>query len=323
MRKALVVGINDYPRNELYGCISDANEVERLLKKNGDGSPNFDVKKLTKYLRKGELKQSIIDLFNGNNEIALLYFSGHGHVDANGHSYIVTSDYAQNDYGVSLSEILDIANQSKTKNKIIILDSCYSGAMGSLESFGIEGSLLGRGLTILTSSLHSEPSAEVKGHGLFTSLLIEALEGGAADVIGQISPGSIYAYIEKALGSWEQRPVFKTNVSSFVPLRKVKPLIPMDCLRKITEYFSNPNEEMKLDPSFEYTNTLDNNIIPVEPYANQENVKILKDLQKMVSVGLVKPVDEDHMYFAAMNSKNCKLTAAGKHFWDLVVKNKI
>lgn len=323
MRKALVVGINDYPGNELYACISDANEVERLLNNNGDGSPNFDVKKLTKYLKKGELKQSIIDLFKGNNEIALLYFSGHGHVDANGRSYIVTSDYAQNDVGVSLSEILDIANKSKTKNKIIILDSCYSGAMGSLESFGIEGSLLGSGLTILTSSLHSEPSAEVKGHGLFTSLLIEALEGGAADITGQISPGSVYAYIEKALGPWKQRPVFKTNVSSFVPLRKVNPLIPLECVRKITKYFSIPDEEMKLDPSFEYTNTPEININAIQPYANQENVKILKDLQKMVSVGLVKPVDEEHMYFAAMNSKSCKLTAAGKHFWDLVKKNKI
>ena len=323
MRKALVVGINNYPGNELYGCINDANEVERLIKKNGDGSPNFDVVKLTTYLKKGELKQSIHELFNGNNEIALLYFSGHGYVDASGHSYIVTSDYAPNDYGVSLSEILDMANKSKTKNKIIILDSCYSGAMGSLEFFGIEGSLLGSGLTILTSSLHSEPSEEVKGHGLFTSLLIEALEGGAADITGQISPGSIYAYIEKALGPWEQRPVFKTNVSSFVPLRKVNSLIPLECVRKIKEYFSNPNAEMKLDPSFEYTNTPENIITPVEPYAKKENVEILKDLQKMVSVGLVKPVDEEHMYFAAMKSKNCKLTATGKHFWDLVNKNKI
>lgn len=323
MRKALVVGINDYPGSPLYGCISDANEVERLLKKNEDGSPNFDVKKLTKWLKKSELKQSIIDLFNGNNEIALLYFSGHGYVDANRHSYIVTSDYESNDYGVSLSEILDIANQSETQNKVIILDSCYSGAMGSLEHFGIEGSLLGSGLTILTSSLHSEPSAEVKGHGLFTSLLIEALEGGAADITGQISPGSIYAYIEKALGSWEQRPVFKTNVSYFVSLRKVKPLIPLECVRKITDYFSDPNEEKKLDPSFEYTNTPKNDNSAIMPYADEENVKIFKDLQKMVSVGLVKPVDEEHMYFAAMNSKNCKLTAAGKHFWNLVDKNKI
>lgn len=323
MRKALVVGINDYPGSPLFGCEDDASEIAKLLNKHGDNSANFGVNKVTRRLCKGELKQLIIDLFSGENDIALLYFSGHGYVDAQGNSYLVTSDYDRYDYGVSLAEVLAIANESKTKNKIIILDSCYSGAMGSLKSFGIEGSMLGNGLTILTSSLHSEPSVEVNGHGLFTSLLIEALDGGAADITGNISPGSIYAYIEKALGPWEQRPVFKTNVSSFISLRKVKPLIPLECVRKITEYFSNPSEEMKLDPSFEYTNTPENIITPVEPYANQNNVNILKDLQKMVSVGLVKPVDEEHMYFAVMHNKSCKLTAAGKHFWDLVKKNKI
>ena len=323
MKKALVVGINDYPKNPLYGCVNDANEIAKVLSKNGDGSPNFDVKKVVTALSKGELRKLINDLFNGENEIELLYFSGHGYVDDNKQTFLVTSDYSDYDYGVSLNEVLAIANKSKAKNKIVILDSCYSGAFGSLELFGVESSLLGSGLTILTSSLHSEPSVEIHQHGLFTSLLIEALNGGAADITGSISPGSIYAYIEKALGTWEQRPVFKTNVSSFVSLRKVNPLIPLECVRKITEYFSNPSEEMQLDPSFEYTNTPENIITPIEPYANQKNVQILKDLQKMVSVGLVKPVDEEHMYNAAMNSKSCKLTPVGRHFWDLINKNKI
>lgn len=323
MRKALVVGINDYPGNPLFGCVDDADEVAKFLANDEDGSPNFDVKKVTSYLSKGNLKALITNLFDGENEIALLYFSGHGHVDTNNQSYLVTSDYSPYDYGMLLTEVLAIANKSKTKNKIIILDSCYSGAMGNLDLFGAENSLLGNGLTILTSSLHSEPSEEINGHGLFTSLLLEALDGGAADITGNISPGSIYAYIEKALGPWKQRPVFKTNVSSFVSLRKVKPLIPLECVRKITKYFSNPNEEMRLNPSFENTNTPENIIEPIEPFANQENVKILKDLQKMASVGLVKPVDEEHMYFAAMKSKSCQLTSAGKHFWDLVNKNKI
>lgn len=49
----------------------------------------------------------------------------------------------------------------------------------------------------------------------------------------------------------------------------------------------------------------------------------MKDLQKLVSVGLVKPVDEDHMYYAAMNSKSCKLTALGAHYWRLVKDQRI
>jgi hypothetical protein len=43
MKRALVVGIDDYPRNPLSGCINDAVAVANTLEKNGDGSPNFSV----------------------------------------------------------------------------------------------------------------------------------------------------------------------------------------------------------------------------------------------------------------------------------------
>jgi len=53
------------------------------------------------------------------------------------------------------------------------------------------------------------------------------------------------------------------------------------------------------------------------PYANDDNVKVFKDLQLYESVGLIEPVGADHMYFAAMNSKSCKLTLLGLHYWKL------
>lgn len=43
-RKALVVGIDDYPSCPLNGCVNDAEEIKNLLETNGDGSPNFEVK---------------------------------------------------------------------------------------------------------------------------------------------------------------------------------------------------------------------------------------------------------------------------------------
>ena len=55
----------------------------------------------------------------------------------------------------------------------------------------------------------------------------------------------------------------------------------------------------------------------LEPYADEHNVNIFKELQLFESVGLIEPVGEDHMYFAAMNSKSCKLTALGLHYWKL------
>lgn len=61
----------------------------------------------------------------------------------------------------------------------------------------------------------------------------------------------------------------------------------------------------------------------IEPYSVPDNVTIFKDLQKFESVGLVVPVDEDNMYFAAMNSKSCRLTALGYHYWRLVKDKRI
>ena len=48
MKKALVVGIDDYPNgNELYGCVNDAAQVASAIERNGDGSPNFEIRFLT------------------------------------------------------------------------------------------------------------------------------------------------------------------------------------------------------------------------------------------------------------------------------------
>lgn len=44
MRKALVVGINEYPQSPLFGCCNDAESIAKLLKRNEDGSPNFEVR---------------------------------------------------------------------------------------------------------------------------------------------------------------------------------------------------------------------------------------------------------------------------------------
>ncbi|TYS51153.1 caspase family protein [Bacillus infantis] len=322
MRKALIVGINDYPSSPLQGCINDAVAFASVIESNGDGSPNFDVKVESNINSKAELKGLIIDLFDGDCDTSLFYFSGHGFLDDTG-GYIVTPDYKANDVGVSMDEILGIANNSKAKNRIIILDCCHSGAFGSPRLNGGSSTQIVEGVSILTASKDSQSSLEVNGHGVFTNLLLEALKGGAADLRGHITPGSVYAYIDQALGPWDQRPVFKTNISRFTSLRTAITQVPTDVIRKLTEYFPEPEHQFKLNPSFEDTNKLDVEHKVTEPYADPENVAKFKVLQKLESIGLVVPIDEEHMYFAAMNSKSCKLTALGYHYWRLVKDRRI
>ncbi|MBD5413968.1 MAG: caspase family protein [Treponemataceae bacterium] len=319
-KKALVIGIDDYPNCPLAGCVNDAKDIATLLERNEDGSKNFDVRLETQDLKKDKLLELIETLFSKEDETALLYFSGHG--DAKDYAeYICATDFSPSYPGVKLSDILELVNNSKCKNKVVILDSCFSGGMGDCPFSG-DKSVLTKGLTILSASRNYEPSMESKGHGVFTHLLIEALKGGAADLLGHITPGSIYAYIDKALGCWEQRPVFKTNIQEFISLRETKSPIAAEDLRALKDLFPNKSNSINLDPSFEYTNNPKEKHEYVEPYSNENNVKIFKQLQRLERVGLVEPVDAQHMYFAAMNSKSCKLTSLGLYYKTLAEKGR-
>jgi hypothetical protein len=43
----------------------------------------------------------------------------------------------------------------------------------------------------------------------------------------------------------------------------------------------------------------------------------------MTEFAIVVPVGEQHMYWAAINSKSCKLTPFGKRYWRLVKHNRV
>jgi uncharacterized caspase-like protein len=323
MRRALVVGINNYPGSaKLNGCINDASALGAVLETHGNGDPNFAVRLCTDVATKGELIKLLKDLFSADDEVALFYFSGHGFENELG-TYLVTPDIEKYDLGVSMGDLMTIVNGSKARNRIIILDCCHSGAAGTTKIIGTESSIINNGVTILTASKSDQLSMEVNGHGVFTNLLVDALQGGAADIRGDITPGSIYSYIDQALGYWQQRPVFKTNISEFIALRHIDPRVPKETLRKIIKYFPNPEDQFQLDPSFEDTNTEAEKQPSVPPYAVEENVAIFKDLQKLQSVGLVAPVNTPFMFFAAMESKSCRLTSLGAHYWRLAKGKKI
>lgn len=317
MRKALVVGIDYYDRiNQLYGCVNDAYAIKAVLDRHSDGTKNFDVNievatGATQRIERKELKNKVEELFNDKSDIALFYYSGHGYVESTG-GYLITSECKDGDDGFSMNELLDIANSSPARNKIIVLDCCHSGILGKTSPKG-DKSILSEGLTILTASSETQYAIEENGSGVFTSLFIDAMNGSASNLVGDITPGSIYAHIDQSLGSWEQRPIFKTNVTSFTTLRKVQPPISLIDLKKLTELFPNKGEEFKLDPSYEDTSG--------KP--DDENVAKFKLLQKFNRINLVVPVNAEHMYYAAMESKSCKLTILGEHYWNLITKDRI
>lgn len=317
-RKALVVGVNYYRKiGSLSGCVNDAKKVEKILKNHADDSSsvNFDVRLITSEeesnaIDRKKLKEAVKELFAYDNSVALFYFSGHGHIEETG-GYICTSESTCGDDGLPLREIIDFANKSRAQNRIIILDSCYSGALGNTSTGQV--SEIANGVIILTASTDNQTALEQDNSGVFTTLLVDALNGSASNLVGDITPGSVYAHIDQSLGAWEQRPVFKANVKEFVSLRKVKPPIPLSELKRICEFFPCPDYEFQLDPSYE----------PTSDNPNPENTAKFAIFQNYHRVNLLVPVGEQHCYYAAMNSKTLRLTELGKHYHKLVKNNRI
>jgi hypothetical protein len=328
MRKALIVGIDYYEHiNGLRGCVNDANAVRAVLERHADGTPNF----VTPYLltastpgqaiTKGKLKDAVKELFKGDSDIALFYFSGHGFVEETG-GFLCTSECDRGDDGLALSELMSLANGSKAKNTVILLDSCHSGAAGADSDTSVFAKLR-EGMTILTASTADQYAMESGGSGLFTSLLVDALSGGAANLLGEVTPGSVYAHIDQSLGPWKQRPVFRTNVKSFISLRKALPPIALSDLQALSKHFPSPGYVFPLDPAYEPERSAEDKANPNIPQPDPAKNAVFKLLQKYVRVNLVRPIGEEHMWHAAMHSKACGLTVLGEHYRKLVADGLI
>lgn len=329
MKKALVVGIDDYSNSPLSGCVNDAVAIASTLEKNGDGSPNFSIRLLTSNqanVSTAILSDAISELFSGDADTVLFFFAGHGIINPDTNAgYIVSQNGARGSWGVSLSEILGLANRAypRIKSTVIILDSCHSGFAGEVPALGNEQiAAIGSGVTILTACHRNGTAGEVNGHGLFTDILLDGLSGSSADICGRITPASVYSHVDQTLGPWEQRPIYKANVQTFVTLRQVSPKISLEILRRLPDYFPDATSIFSLDPSFEP----DRENVPAEfkdiP-VNEDNARIFKELQMCNKHGLVMPINAEHMYYAAIGSTGCKLTALGAHYRKLVEMKRI
>lgn len=328
MRKALVVGIDHYSHvSSLHGCVNDSFAVKAMFDRHADGSVNFGVRHIagtgpSDLVDRDELRGAIEGLFAGDGEVSLLYFAGHGHIESTG-GYLCQSDVKTGNDGVPLAEIMVMANQSKVQNRVIILDSCHAGVAGG-SALQQKVAEIGDGVSILTASTAEQYATEENGAGVFTSLLVDALGGAASNLVGDITPGAVYAHVDQSLGPWSQRPVFKTNVKRFVSLRKVQPPLELAELRRISEFFPNAGYQLQLDPTYEPERhdswaTDPQGIPPADPDHNA----IYAILQKYNRVGLLVPEGAPHMWHAAMESRTVRLTALGEHYRRLAAKNLI
>jgi uncharacterized caspase-like protein len=172
------------------------------------------------------------------DDLALLYFTGHGVKDEDGLLYLAMTDTDRENLrftGVPSEQIRAAMEGSRSRQKVLVLDCCYAGAFPV--GLGIKGDpsvhaleqLGGRGCVVLTSSdalqlsfegnqvtetgpasLRSGPSS------LFTRFLIEGLRTGKADLDGDgdITLDELYSYVHDRVIDEQplQRPKKKEDI---------------------------------------------------------------------------------------------------------------
>jgi hypothetical protein len=326
-KRALLVGIDFYDAMpNLSGCVRDATAMRDLLQRNEDGSPNYDCRLLTnpggQLITRTHLRAEWQRLFASFTGDILFYFAGHGSPTEAGGA-IVTHEGEPADPGVPMDELVSLANESRAQEVLLILDCCHSGALGDALPLGRTGRRSGKaveqharireGVTILAASRPTEDAHETGAHGVFTDLLLAALQGGAADVRGNVSAAAIYAYIEQALGAWDQRPLYKSYASSLSPVRRCASQVPDTLLRQLPTFFAQEDSAYRLAPSYEFSH----------PSAASGDVAIFTAFKQYRDARLLRTVEGDDLYFAALASHAVTLTPMGRLYWQLAKQGRI
>lgn len=225
-RKALVVGINDYPERPLRNCNNDAEEIAGML---GMSEYGFEV---TTLLNEKATRRTLISelkaLFSSDSDFIIFYFAGHGITD-DVDTYLVPIDTDSVDVGIDLDHLKRLINGNLAQKKTvaILLDCCHSGAatvrgLAGSNTRYITNSDIDRAIPIQGNSkvlfaacqphelAYEEPSLQ---HGVFTYYLLEGMYGDAADAEGKITVPNLYEYVSRRFEKATlQTPVFKGDI---------------------------------------------------------------------------------------------------------------
>jgi hypothetical protein len=216
---ALIIGnsrYDDASLGRLKAPDIDVHELESVLKAPEVG--HFDEVVTLLNQDCASVRKAIARFYDQRqrDDLLLLYFSGHGVKDDQGHLYLALRDTESGLLAGSAIETAFITgrmDRSFSKRQVLVLDCCHSGAfahgaksaqgvsVGTAEAF--EGTGLGRVvLTATDSTQYAWEGDQVIGdaqNSLFTHFLIEGLKTGAADkdADGVVTVDELYDYVHE------------------------------------------------------------------------------------------------------------------------------
>lgn len=202
---ALVVGIQDFANSslDLRYSVADANAIAQMLEQKA--APLYDKVNIeTLTTRTTTTKEALTAAFAryrtiSPSDVFLFYVASHGALESENlasreyflipSNFNTVSDEAIRRDGLSEGELKRMIASIPATRKLLMLDTCHAGAMGDammvstrdLAESGAVTVLAGAvGSTILSASTSDQEALEGEnGHGLFTSVLLRGLGGGA------------------------------------------------------------------------------------------------------------------------------------------------
>lgn len=228
-RYALIIGNSQYEGfPPLVAPVQDAEQLSQVLE-NQEVGAFTEVSKLLNASAQ-EMRVAVSELFSRPHkpdDVLLFYFSGHGELDDDNNLFLIARDTKRGHLlgatSLEAAYITRAMNSARSRRQVIILDSCYSGAIAK----GAKGQRIGTrsifegngyGRYVLTASdglqLSWEGDRIVEGEvstSFFTHFLVEGLRTGAADLDGDghIEITELYDYVHDnmAQASSKQKPL--------------------------------------------------------------------------------------------------------------------
>ena len=220
--QALVVGIQEFDvaGNNLEFSVADATAIAQVLEKKA--APLFSKVNIQTLTTKATTtKAAIMSAFEryrsiDPQDVFLFYAATHGTVEgdlANPEYYLITSNVKGTSVEairrdtLSGTELRQLIASIPATRKLLLLDTCQSGAAGDammlttrgLEENGAVTVLSGAvGSTVLSASTREQSALEGQdGHGLFTWVLLHGLQGDAdSRHNGYIKTFDLAAYVD-------------------------------------------------------------------------------------------------------------------------------
>lgn len=244
-RYALVIGVQDYQNiNDLSYPDNDAHDMSTLLASHGWNVKSQLVSSAATF---AAIESALTNLSTDKDATILVYYSGHG-TSLNGLAYILpydtTATYINGELSsltnvISATSLIAVMEAVPAKNRVLILDSCYSGGFtkeanavdtspddycrkyGTIAEKELVAAALSKFNSLVAANLASQDSRDLislsaagpgevswddigaisggSDNGVFTNYLLKAAEFGDADGDGYVSVSEAFSYAKRKI----------------------------------------------------------------------------------------------------------------------------